>query len=266
MSSNPRSPRSPRSPRERRTHGRRLASLGLALGALCLAPAALADGAKNLDHTDGNGYGDTAMRVGGSYTMVSGRGLGTDAVTNQPTAVDYKRTQYTLDFDVYGYWDATRFDTLIGAEFLMKFGVGGVEKYEGVDPGSSKLYFRSDFAFDYGVVHWDGPVRGRVSFGAGAGMDFAPRWYGGDRYYPQLVGRVQLWFGDLGVHASWHHLPATSGGYNDREHRLELGVGTGPIHGGLRYTLTRIGSGDLRTPDDAKLNQSELGLFVMAAF
>lgn len=243
-----------------------LVCAGLALGALTAAPSAQADGAKNLDRHDSSGFGDSFMRLGGSFAMVSGQGLGpADPVTNTTTLTDYKRTQYTLDFDMYGFWDATRFDSLIGAEFVAKLGVGGTEKFDSGD-GKSGLYFRSDFAFDYGVVHWDGDVRGRISFGAGAGMDFAPRWYGGSRYYPQLLGRVQLWFGDLGVHASWHHLPATTGTYNDREHRFEVGVGTGPIHGGVRYTRTRIGSGETATPDNAKLNQNEFGIFVMAAF
>jgi hypothetical protein len=244
----------------------RLGCAALALCALGFSSVAHADGAKNLDGNDSRGFGDTTMRVGGSYTMVSGSGLLNDPVTNAPTLGNYKRNQYTLDFDVYGFWDATRFDSLIGAELLMKFGLGGVEKYDGVDPGGGKLYFRSDAAFDYGVVHWDGNVRGRISFGAGAGMDFAPRWYGGSRYYPQILGRVQLWFGDLGVHASWHHLPATTGDYNEREHRFELGVGTGPIHGGVRYTRTRVRSGASVIPDDAKADQSELGLFLMGAF
>jgi hypothetical protein len=243
-----------------------LVGAGLALAAAALAPSAHADGAKDLDRHDSSGFGDTTMRVGGSYTMVSGSGPANDPTTNAPTLGNYKRNQYTIDFDIYGYWDATRFDTLIGAEGVMKFGMGGVEKYDGIDPGGGKLYFRSDFAFDYGIVHWDGDVRGRISFGAGAGMDFAPRWYGGSRFYPQLVGRVQLWFGDFGVHASWHHLPATSGDYEDREHRFELGVGTGPIHGGVRYTRTRIRSAEQAVPDGATASQSELGIFVMAAF
>lgn len=236
-----------------------------ALATLSVAPAAHADGAKNLDRHDSSGYGDSFMRVGGSYTMVSGKGIGNDPVTGATTLGDYKRSQITLDLDLYGFWDATRFDSLIGAEFLMKVGLGGTEKFDWGN-GKGGLFFRTDFAADYGVIHWDGDVRGRISFGAGAGMDFAPRWYGGSRYYPQLLGRVQLWFGDLGVHASWHHLPATTGEYNDREHRFELGVGTGPIHGGVRYTRTRIRSAEKAIPDDAKADQSELGLFVMGAF
>lgn len=239
-----------------------LAALSLALFAV--APSAQAADAKNLDRTDARGYGDTTMRVGASYTLISGRGVIADAATGAPIVADYKRSQITLDMDVYGFWDATRFDSLIGAEFLMKLGLGGAEKFDGQPDRDGKLYFRSDFAFDYGVIHWDGDVRGRVSFGAGAGMDFGPRWYAASgRFYPQLVGRVQLWFGEVGLHASWHHLPTTSGDYTDREHRFEIAAGSGPIHGGVRYTLTRILK-PAGQPDD--LSQKEMGVFVMGAF
>jgi hypothetical protein len=242
----------------------RLLAAGLALATLATAPAALADGSKDLDGTDARGYGDTIGRLGLGYTMVSGRGYSTDANTGVRAAGDYTRNRISLDFDLYGFWDATRFDTLIGAEFSTRFGTNGTEKFDGGLPeGKGGLFFRMDGAFDYGVVHWDGPMRGRIAFGAGAGMDFAGRWYGSARYYPMLVGRVQLWFGDLGVHASWHHLPTVSGDYTQREHRFELAVGSGSIHGGARFTLTKLLKPSGETED---FNQKELGAFVMWAF
>jgi hypothetical protein len=233
----------------------------LALAAIVLAPDANAEDAKDLESKDARGFGDTTLRVGGSYTRVSG------TLVDSGTPVEYTRNQYSLDFDVYGFWDVTRFDTLIGAEFLARIGMGDAEQVSGQQSsGDKNWFFRSDFAFDYGVLHWDGDVRGRIAFGAGAGLDyFGSRWYAHSdvRYYPVLVGRAQFWIGDVGVHISWHHLPTTSGEYSDREHRFEIGVGSGNVHGGARYTLTRI----LHAyGDDQTANQKELGLYLMAAF
>jgi hypothetical protein len=237
----------------------------LAIVTTAAVGAARADDAKSLRDTDSKGWGDTVGRIGISYTTITG----SEPIANAPSA-DYSQRLISIDMDLMGFWDATRFDTLIGAEWLVRFGQQTAQKYTGSDTqGDPSFFFRSDFAFDYGVVHWDGDLRGRISFGAGAGMDFAPRWYTtSGRFYPLVMLRAQFWIEDIGIHIAYHHIPTAAvdeakGGATQREHRIEIGAGTGPIHGGVRLVLTKM-LGAMSDGSDA--SEKQLGAFVMWAF
>ncbi len=220
-------------------------SLAAACALCALSDVAHAADAVRLQRHESNGYFDKYGRFGVFYGMVTGDvPIGTREGPNVATKT-YKRNGFGLDFDMFGFGDATRFDTLLGAEWLVKFGSYSAPTIEG-EPNNAadgnKLMFRMDAAADYGLLHWDGNIRGRVSGGAGFGFDFdGGKWYAtGGRAYAQLLGRVQLWSNGLGLHASYHWIPGTLSDALIREHRLEGAASVGSVQGGLRAIVTTV--------------------------
>lgn len=243
----------------------------LALAALSLAPsAARAADAVKLEEHESHGYFDKIGRVGLFYGMQSGdRPAGGDAGVSGPTAPSesYKRNGFGLDFDLLGFWDATRFDTLLGAELVTKFGSYSSEKVDGgQNQDKSYLMFRMDAAADYGLLHWDGPMKGRISGGAGFGFDLdGGKWYAEKgRLYALLLARVQLQVGGIGLHGAYHWVPTTTNDGYVREHRFEGAAGIGPLHAGLRFIVTTARPASY-TADDPFM-ASEGQLFVAYAF
>jgi hypothetical protein len=241
----------------------------LAMGGLAATEAkAHAKDAVKLEDYEAKGYFDNSARIGAFYGMLSGE-RPTAGVAGQAPTESYTRRGFGVDFDVLGFWDATRFDTLLGAEFLAKFGSYGASKVEGQpESGDDKSYvfFRMDAAADYGLLHWDGPVKGRISGGAGFGFDIdGGKWYADHgRAYALLLARVQLSLGGHGLHGSYHWVPTTANDPSIREHRLEGGVGIGPLHAGLRLTVTTVRPSGYTA--DAPLVSREGGAFVAYAF
>ncbi len=246
------------------------------LAATSVAASANADGAKRLSDSDSSGYGDKVGRVGGSYSMITGTrpAFGAPSLPGTPGArQDFTRSAFDVDFDIMGYWDATRFDTLIGGELSAKLGVHTNEKTDPEakdDPkkDNSKIFLRMDMAADYALIHWGGSFRGRIAFGAGFGFDYdSPKWYtDGGRFYPLLIGRLQLWGGDaFGLHFAYHHVPTTANDKRIREHRFEGGLGMGALHAGLRFVMTRVLADDVPNAT-ADFESRELGGYVAYAF
>ncbi len=229
-----------------------------------LTNAAQAADTERLEEHEAKGYFDKVGRVGAFAGMVTGT-----QTSNNPTAVaeDFKRTGVGVDLDLLGFWDATRFDTLIGAELVTKFGAYSAAKVDGAtatENDKTHLFFRMDAAMDYGLIHWDGAIKGRISGGAGFGFDLnGGRWWTqSGRAYPMLLGRVQLGLGGIGLHAAYHYIPTTTNNAFVREHRFEAAAGIGALHGGLRYTITPARFNDT----DPWLYTREAGLFVAYAF
>jgi hypothetical protein len=185
------------------------------------------------------------------------------------TATSQKYTQNAalLVFDVLGFWDTTRFDTLIGAEMVSKIGAYTGPKGDGIsaeETDKTKLYFQLDAAMNYGLLHWDGAIKGRISGGAGFGFDLnGTRWWTqSGRAYPMLLARLQLGTDTLSAHASYHYIPTTTNDAFVREHRFEGALGLGALHAGLRLTLTPA-----RLTDTSDWYTSrELGAFLAYAF
>lgn len=239
--------------------------------ALSLAPSAHAADAVKLESHESNGYFDKFGRVGLFYGMGSGErpAGGIQAVSGSSIPTEkYDRKGFGLDFDLMGYWDATRFDTLLGAELLTKFGSYGAEKVDGDSnaPDKNYLMFRMDAAADYGLLHWDGPMKGRIAGGAGFGFDLdGGKWYAEKgRAYALLLARVQLQVGSIGLHGSYHWVPTTTNDAYVREHRFEGSAGIGPLHGGLRYVITTARPADYT--GDTPFVSREGQIFIMYAF
>lgn len=222
-----------------------LAALTLGACVVMLAAPAIAEDSVRLEEHEAKGYFDKVGRVGGFAGMVTGDMPTTSNATGTPTVTSqqFKRTGFGLDFDLLGFWDATRFDTLIGAELVTKLGYYSGRKVDGESATAqdkSFFTFRMDAAADYGLLHWDGPMKGRISGGAGFGFDFdGGRWWTqSGRAYPLLLGRVQLAVGAVGLHAAYHFVPTTTNDALVREHRFEAAAGVGSLHAGLRYIIT----------------------------
>jgi hypothetical protein len=236
----------------------------LILALLTFAPVAAAEDAERLEEHEEKGYFDKVGRIGAFGSMVTGAQGSAD---NNAPVTDYKRNGFGLDFDVLGFWDATRFDTLIGAEIRSQFGAYTAPKVEGAtatENDKTHLFFRTDVAMDYGLIHWDGAIKGRVSGGAGFGFDInGGRWWTqSGRAYPLLLGRVQLQVGAIGLHAAYHYIPTTTNTAFVREHRFEAAAGIGALHGGLRFTITPARFDDTQP----WLVTREAGLFIAYAF
>ena len=238
---------------------------------LCVAGAASADDSVRLEDHESKGYFDKVGRLGGYVGMLSGDRPVTQSTPGVPgsttTAQKYTQTAVALDFDVLGFWDATRFDTLIGAELITKIGGYTGAKGDGIsaeETDKNVLFFRMDAAADYGLLHWDGAIKGRISGGAGFGFDLnGSRWWTqSGRAYPLLLARLQLATGGLSGHASYHYIPTTTNDSFVREHRFEGALGIGALHAGLRLTLTPA-----RLTDTSDWYVSrELGAFIAYAF
>lgn len=248
--------------------------LAAALATLALAASAHAGDSVRLEEHESKGYFNKTGRVGAFVGLVTGSQpyMGpttyTGGVPNPtPAGTDYKRTGFGVDFDLLGFWDATRFDTLLGAELIAKVGGYTAPKGDGTsetEGDKTHLFFRTDAAADYGLIHWDGAIKGRISGGAGFGFDLnGGRWYTqSGRAYPLLLARVQLGTDSLSVHGSYHYVPTTTNDAYVREHRFEAAAGLGALHAGVRLTIT-----------PAKLTEAadwyvsrELGAFVAFAF
>lgn len=248
--------------------------LGLAC-ALALLPIAAPSAARaadsvRLEEHEKNGYFDKFGRFGVFYGSAAGDMP--SAATDGPTlpSKGYKRNGFGVEVDMLGFWDATRFDTLLGAEFKSVFGSYASAKIDGeAESASDKNYlmFRLDAAADYGLLHWDGPIKGRISGGAGAGFDFdGGKWYASQgRAYTQLLGRVQLFAGNLGLHASYHWIPGTGGSNFVREHRFEGAAAMGSIQGGLRAIITTVRPGNFHG-EGGPLVAREFQIFIAYAF
>jgi hypothetical protein len=239
----------------------------LILAFVTFAPAAAAEDAERLEEHEEKGYFDKVGRLGAFAGVVTGTQPTTNTAGATGATEDYKRTGFGMDFDLLGFWDTTRFDTLIGAELRSQFGAYTAPKVEGAtatENDKTHLFFRTDAAMDYGLIHWDGAIKGRISGGAGFGFDLnGGRWWTqSGRAYPLLLGRVQLQVGGLGLHAAYHYLPTTTNSAFVREHRFEAAAGIGALHGGLRYTITPARFDDTQP----WLITREAGLFIAYAF
>lgn len=248
---------------------RTLGAAAVTASTLAFAPGvAHAADAVKLEEHEAKGYFDKIGRVGGYYGMVSGdRPIGGNLGVSGAgiPSEKYARSGFGLDFDLLGFWDATRFDTLLGAELITKFGTYEAEKVEGAtNPDKRYLFFRMDAAADYGLLHWDGSMKGRVSGGAGFGMDFdGGKWFANKgRAYALLLARVQLQVGGIGLHGSYHWVPTTTNDPYIREHRFEGAAALGALHGGVRLTITTARP----EQSDDLFVQREAGVFVAYAF
>lgn len=254
-----------------RTLASTFGALALVLPAVLLSTAAARAGETvRLEEHERNGYFDKWGRFGVFYGTLSGdRPAGPTSGPTIPTR-GYTRNGFGVDFDMLGFWDATRFDTLLGAELRASFGSYSAAQLAGEpDSAAAKSYltFRLDAASDYGLLHWDGSTKGRISGGAGFGFDLdGGKWYApGGRAYPQLLARVQVLVGGLGLHGAYHWIPGTGGDHYVREHRIEGAAAWGSVQGGLRSIVTTVRPSDYQG-DGGPLVSRELQAFVSYAF
>ncbi len=159
----------------------------------------------------------------------------------------YNRAVGWVTYEYYSFWDKTRFDTLVGTEFLVGAGYLTPEK---ADPERviersanwSKPHLKAEFAFDYAPIHWGGGLPGRLVFGLGAGAELGSYWQNEDgRTYPLVAGRAQLFPNQsFGIHLAYHWMPTCTGNYKVREHRYEATVALGSWQLGVHGTETRV--------------------------
>jgi hypothetical protein len=222
------------------------ASVGLivAIAIVLFASTASAADTERLEDHEKEGYFDKSGRLGLYYFQALGTRPDDDGFG---AAGDFKRSGVGVDFDYYGYWDQTRFGTLIGAEFKSTLGLHKAEVLREPAPGNesvdaNRLFFRMDAAFDYGLLHWDSPIKGRIAGGAGFGFDIdGGRSYAAVRAYPLLLARAQLWPNDsFSLNGAYYYVPTTgSERVAIREHRFEGSIGVSMLQVGLRVELTR---------------------------
>lgn len=235
----------------------------IALAVVLSAGSAHAEDAVRLEEHESKGYFDKTARVGAFFGMVNGTNGATMPNQQGLPGESFSRTGYGVDFDLLGFWDATRFDTLLGAELITKLGMYGAPKTDTGGGDRNYFFFRMDAASTYGLVHWDGPTKGRISGGGGFGMDFdGGRWWTqAGRAYALLLARAQVQVSGIGIHASYHWIPTTTNDLFVREHRFEGAAGIGAFHAGVRVTLTTA-----RAADQDNAVTRELGAFVAFAF
>ncbi len=238
---------------------------------LVAAPgAAFAADSARLETHDSKGWINAFGRVGGYYALVSGEvPQSIDPVSGNPVGTKFKRSGPGIDFDLMGYWDKTRFDTLLGAEMKMQFGMlsGPDLAVGGREPNTSNRFtFRWDAAFDYGLVHLgskDG-VRARLAGGAGFGADYdGGRSYNtGGRAYAILLARAHLFLtDDFGGHLAYHWIPTTTNDKRVREHRFEIAGSISALQAGLRYDITYA-----YLADENVFKATQLSFFAAYAF
>jgi hypothetical protein len=205
------------------------------------------------------GYGHPGNnRLTLSASLMSGQRRGLDAVPVIPvdpaapvpstvTKEDYSRSAAWLSYEYYTYFSKTRFDTLVGMEFLGAVGfitpeVADPERKPEPHENWTKVHAQMDVAIDYALVHWGGGLPGRVVFGAGGGGEIGSYWHNEDAMaYPLLLGRVQLFPSQsLGVHLAYKWIPTTTGDYTVSDHRTEAAVALGSWQLGARFALTNV--------------------------
>lgn len=241
---------------------------------LLVASSAAAGESVRLAPHESKGWLNAVGRVGGYFSTISSEyPTFAPVATGQPSVAKSSRNGLGFDLDLMGFWDATRFDTLLGAEMKLQLGLlrgtpvpakGGTQtNAEGAE--DTRWFFRWDAAFDYGFVHFGAPrgVHGRLAGGAGFGMDYDSGRFGtrGGRFYPLLLARAHLFLSeDFGGHLAYHYVPTTANDAKIREHRFELAGSLGALQAGVRYVLTRVY--DVDTPYETK----EMSGFVAYAF
>lgn len=238
---------------------------------LLVASAAAAGESVRLAPHESKGWLNAVGRVGGYFSTISSE-YPTHAAPGAPAVAKASRNGVGFDLDLMGFWDATRFDTLLGAEMKLQLGIlrgtavpaqGGPTSVDADD--TARWFFRWDAAFDYGFVHFGVPrgVHGRLAGGAGFGMDYDSGRYGtrGGRFYPLLLARAHLFLSEgFGGHLAYHYVPTTANDAKIREHRFEAAGSIGALQAGVRYVLTRVY--DVDTPFETK----EMSAFVAYAF
>ncbi|MFI5301073.1 MAG: hypothetical protein ACHREM_23565 [Polyangiales bacterium] len=222
------------------------------LSCATFATVARADGSERLERWETHGFGDSIGRVTAAFADVKGSYPG--------GGPSYSRTGVVADLDFIGFWDATRFGTLIGAEWNTRVGLLTAESYDGGiapanqtatdsgQPRGNSLVFRTEAAFDYGIIGFgdQDDVHGRILFGAGAGMDYdgGSGVYthnfadSGFRGYLLLLARAHLWLSDdLALHFAAHYLPLITGTWTQTEYRVEAAVAISKLQLGARWIL-----------------------------
>jgi hypothetical protein len=250
-----------------------VASAAFTVAATLVTPPAHAADAKRLDPADASGFGDSSARLTVGYAAVRG---------SHPSNGTFTRSGVVADFDVMGFWDATRFDTLLGGELNVRLGALGEENYRAPPQGTSAQEARTGFimrteaAFDYALAQFGDAddLHGRVIFGAGGGFDFDANssvYRGssndsGFRAYPMLLLRGQLMFDKhIGLHLSYIFLPTITGSFVQREHRIEAAFAFEHVHAGLR--LIRDTGYPANTDDSlTTIASNQFNLFIGYAF
>ncbi|MDX2056045.1 MAG: hypothetical protein SFV15_26825 [Polyangiaceae bacterium] len=232
--------------------------------------------ATDLDDLDENGWGQAGVsRLALSAYRLSGTRPAAPVAPdlNQPVmpapgaptpspTEDYSRTQAWLTYDLYGYFDKTRFNTLVGAELSAGLGFFTPEAADperATEPSKdySKIHARLDMAMDYAPIHWGGSLGGRWVFGAGFGGELGSSWYtDGARVYPLLLTRLQFFLGESSaLHFAGHWLPSTSDANDVSELRLEGSYAIGSVD--LGASLQRPVVGGI---PQGKLSATAMGL------
>jgi hypothetical protein len=168
-------------------------------------------------------------RAGNNHLWASVSFLNGDRPVGTDGGVEsYHRLQTWLMYQYYSYFDKTYLGTLVGGEISVGFGYVSPESANpSRQPEPSEnwkpVHFKSEGAFDYALVHWDGLVAGRIVFGAGGGVELGSSWYSvNGNSYPLILGRMQLFFGDsVALHAKYQYVPITSDAARDTSYRIQ---------------------------------------------
>jgi hypothetical protein len=219
---------------------------GVALGVALTSTVLAADVSSDPAYNGWGRAGDHSVEA-----VVSLRdGRRPDASASAPER--YQRFQGWVFYQYYAYHDKTRFDTLVGGEIGAGVGYVSPEVADPVrSPEPSKrwvpLHFRSEGAFDFAVVHWQGTIAGRLLFGAGAGFEIGSNWYSPTgQAYPLVLGRFQLFLGSSGgLHLTYHLVPITSDTwkkhpYRVMDHRGDALLSLGRYHLGAQVQYSRL--------------------------
>jgi|GEM_PF-3889358 len=224
------------------------------------------------DEEDRPLYGAHSGRLTLQLFHQSGTELGrtipaTAPATTPVEAGGYSRLGGGIGIDGGGFFDKTRFKTLVGFEGSAFFGYAKKPSYDKNPPAtgpaddSGALILRTDGGPTYAFLHWKG---GHVTFLPGMGLSLdGGRVYGSYAYF-YVGARGSLSLGkDFDVSAQYVHVPGTTvSSKYIREHRLEAFANISSVSAGARLQLDSTESAS----DGKKTSHTTLTAIVGYAF
>ena len=224
------------------------------------------------DEDDTPLYGAHSGRLTLQIFQQSGTELGRTipAVAPATTPVEaggYSRLGGGIGIDGGGFFDKTRFKTLVGFEGSAFLGYAKKPSYDKNPPStgpaddSGALILRTDGGPTYAFLHWKG---GHVTFLPGMGLSLdGGRVYGSYAYF-YVGARGSIVLGkNLDVSAQYVHVPGTTvSSKYIREHRLEAFANISSVSAGARLQIDSTEAAS----DGKKTSHTTLSAIVGYAF
>ena len=247
---------------------RRIACSWLVLLAISTASTTvLADEAEDADNAGWGHLGNNHLCA--NLSFLNGHRLASPDGGDE----SYHRLQTWLMYHLYGYFDRTYLGTLVGGEISVGFGYVSPEtadpqRHPEPSENWKPVHFKFEGAFDYALVHWGGPVGGRIVFGAGGGFELGSSWYSvtGDTY-PLILGRFQLFFGQaVAFDARYLYVPITSDAGRHTAFRVQEHKSEALLSYRHFYAGAQVQSVVVRVPDKGTFVANDFGAVIGAVF